>query len=246
MNLEQQPDDSDQRLPLYQRLKDAFAARIARGEWRPGEAIPPEADLAVEYGVALGTVRKAIDGLVQQGLIDRRQGRGTFVRRVDFTNSLFRFFRHTKGGEPMRPTGRLLGRRVASAGKRAGQALAVAPDTEVLWMTRLRLADDKPLMVDDIALPLDRFQPLVALPVEAFSGLLYPLYEREAGQVIARAKEHLSLARADAATAKRLGIALGDPVVAIDRTAFGYDGTALEFRHSYASAERFSYDIEIR
>ena len=116
------PDATDQRLPLYQRLKDAFAARIAQGEWRPGAAIPPEVELAVEYGVALGTVRKAIDGLVQEGLIDRRQGRGTFVRKADFTNALFRFFRHTQDGEPVRPTGRLLSRRVGKAGRarRAG------------------------------------------------------------------------------------------------------------------------------
>lgn len=236
----------DLRLPLYQRLSDAFTARIARGEWRPGAAIPPEADLASEYGVALGTVRKAIEGLVQQGLIDRRQGRGTFVRRADFSNALFRFFRHTKGGEPVQPAGRLIARRVGAVGKRAGKVFGLDATAHVLWLTRLRLVDDQPLVVDEIALPLPRFRVLVDLAAERFSELLYPLYESEARQVVARAHEHISFTRAEVSTAKRLGIAAGDPVVSIERHAFGYDGAALEWRLSFGSAARFSYDIDIR
>lgn len=236
----------DQRLPLYQRLKDTFAARIAQGEWRPGVAIPPEADLAAEFGVALGTVRKAIEGLVHQGLIDRRQGRGTFVRRADFSNVLFRFFRHTKGGQQVRPVGRLLARRVGAPGTRAAHALKLELDARVLWLTRLRSVDGQPLVLDEIALPLARFRPLLDLPVEMLGGLLYPLYERQAGQPIARATEHIAFDRADATTARHLGIAKGDPVVSIERLAFGYDGVPLEWRQSYGPAERFSYDIEIR
>ena len=72
---------ADQRLPIYQRLKDALAARIAKGEWKPGEAIPPESQLAEEHQVAVGTMRKAIEGLVLDGLVERRQGLlGTDVR----------------------------------------------------------------------------------------------------------------------------------------------------------------------
>jgi GntR family transcriptional regulator len=240
------PDATDRRLPLYQRLKDAFAGRIAQGEWRPGAAIPPEGELAAEYGVALGTVRKAIEGLVQEGLIDRRQGRGTFVRKADFTNALFRFFRHTHDGQPMRPSSRLLARRTGKAGARAGRGLGLAADARVLWLTRLRLVAGEPLVVDDIALPLPAFAALADVPAADFGGLLYPLYERAAGQVVARAREHIGFDRADAATAKRLGIGEGEPVVAIERIAFGYDGAALEWRLSHGAAERFSYDIEIR
>ena len=194
---------ADQRLPIYQRLKDAFAARIAQRQWRPGEAIPPESELAAEFGVALGTVRKAIDGLVQLGLIDRRQGRGTFVRRADFGNALIRFFRHTtKDGRPLQPQGRLLARRVAPAGGEPARALAIAPDADTLWLSRLRLIGDAPILVEDIALPLDRFRRLVDLPSEAFGDLLYPLYERECGEEIARAREHIAFARANATTAR--------------------------------------------
>lgn len=103
----------DERLPLYQRLRDEIAARIAAGDWLPGELIPTEAELTQRYGVATGTVRKAVDTLVNEGLLQRRQGRGTFVRRPSFDSSFMRFFRQKTGsrdGTREVPTSRLLTR----------------------------------------------------------------------------------------------------------------------------------------
>ena len=82
-------------------------------------------------------------------------------------------------------------------------------------------------MVEDISLPLDRFGALVNLSEEQFGDLLYPLYERVAGQIVARARENISFGRADAPAAQALGIEAGAPVVRIDRTAFGHDGSPL-------------------
>lgn len=238
---------TDERLPIYQRLKDALAERIQDGAWRPGDVIPAESDLAAEFGVALGTMRKAIEGLVAQGLLERRQGRGTFVRRVDFGNTLFRFFRHTgKDGRAVTPTQRLVGRRTGPAGRTAAAALGVGPDDRVLWLKRLRLVDGEPLVIDEIALPLPRFERLATLPAADFDELLYPLYERVLGVTIARATDRIAFARATAAVARPLGITAGDPVVVIERTAFGHDGEPLEWRRSHGPAERFSYDVEIR
>ncbi len=236
----------DERLPIYQRLKDDLAARIAQGEWRPGDAIPAESELATRHGVAVGTVRKAIEGLVQQGWLERRQGRGTFVRRAEFGNALFRFFRLTDaGGRPLRPEGRLLARRAGIAGA-AADGLRLRRGDRVLWLSRLRLVDGQPLLLEEIALPLPRFERIAALPVEVFRDLLYPMYEREAGQVVARAHEHISFGRADEAAAEHLGVRRGSPVAVIDRVAFGFDDRALEWRRSQGPAERFGYDIDIR
>ena len=96
-------------VPLYQRLRDAIAFQIARNVWRSGEPIPTEAELAATHRVAIGTVRKAIDVLVADGLVERQQGRGTFVRRPRFDRSLFRFFRHLgPDGSQAVPEGRIL------------------------------------------------------------------------------------------------------------------------------------------
>ena len=91
---------SDSRLPLYQRLRDQLVEQIANNRWRPGEAIPTEAALSAEYQLSTGTVRKAVDSLVSEGILERQQGRGTFIRRPQFQSSLFRFFRfQTAAGE---------------------------------------------------------------------------------------------------------------------------------------------------
>ena len=91
----------DDRLPRYQRLRDDLAARIVSNEWRPGDPIPSEAELGAHYGVAIGTVRKAIDQLVADAVLERQQGRGTFVRRARFNSSLFRFFRFQSGSSKL-------------------------------------------------------------------------------------------------------------------------------------------------
>ena len=105
----------DERLPRYQRLRDEIAEKIARHVWRPGDALPTEADLAASHNIAVGTVRKAIDALAADELVERQQGRGTFVRRPQFDASLFRFFRYAGMDEQTVPGSRLLGREAISA-----------------------------------------------------------------------------------------------------------------------------------
>ena len=82
--------ETDQRLPLHERIRDVLASRITSKKWPLGTMIPPEQAIAAELGVALGTVRRALGSLVDKGLVERRQGVGTFVKRADFSNSSHR------------------------------------------------------------------------------------------------------------------------------------------------------------
>jgi len=114
----------DTRLPLYQQLHDEMVEKISAGEWRPDQAIPTEAELTKLYGMAIGTVRKAVDVLVAEGLLERNQGRGTFVRRPSFDASLFRFFRHmTTQGSRQVPQGRVTERELSLAPAHVAAAL---------------------------------------------------------------------------------------------------------------------------
>ena len=109
----------DQRLPLYQRLHDELAARIADQHWRAGDAIPTETELVKQFEASIGTVRKAIDMLVAEGMLERFQGKGTFVRRARFDSSLFRFFRfQSEAGERRFPMVSAFVREVDLAGGR--------------------------------------------------------------------------------------------------------------------------------
>ena len=237
----------DERLPRYQQLRDLFAAAVADGRWRPGEAIPPEDSLAEQHGVAVGTVRKALAVLVTQGMLERHQGRGTFVRRGDFGNALSRFFRMTDAeGRPIRPASRILSRRVLPAAADAAEHLGVADGTDVIALSRLRMVDGTPLLFEELRLPREPFAPLLDLPLTEFGDLLYPLYERVCGKVVASARETIRFAVPPAEAAGALGIPAGAPAAMIERVAFGFDDAPLEFRRSYGPADRFAYSIDIR
>ena len=236
----------DERLPLYQRLREEMLAKIAAGEWTPGAPIPTEAELTRQYGVAIGTVRKAVDTLVSEGLLLRSQGRGTFVRRPNFDASLARFFRqvNASGGREI-PASRILAKALQTPSQPVASALELQDGEQVIHMERLRMVEGRTLFHEDIWLPAKRFGALLEMDSERFGELLYPFYEKQCGQCIASAKETLTVGAADHAMAQSLSIEEGAPMVIIERTALGYDRRPLEYRLSRAAADGFRYQIDI-
>lgn len=240
-------DQTDFRLPLYQRLRDDVAKQIAGNVWRPGAAIPTEAELAASHNVAVGTVRKALDLLVADGLVERRQGRGTFVRRPEFDSSLFRFFRyHGPDGARTVPEGRILTREAVAASPDARAGLRLAKDSKAIRLTRLRLIAGAPVLSEEIWLPLRRFAPLLDVDPGDIGDLLYPAYERICGEIIARAEETVTVDTAGDADVQALGLQPGQPVVVIERLAFSYDDHPVEWRRTRGPATDFRYHVEIR
>jgi GntR family transcriptional regulator len=240
-------NDLDIRLPLYQRLRDEIAQQIARNVWRPGETIPTEAELASSHGLAVGTVRKALDALVADGLIERRQGRGTFVRRPNFDASLFRFFRYQgPSGAPIIPEGRILAREVLAAPPSVRSALRLGEKAKAIRLSRLRIVGGKPVLSEEIWLPSHRFGALLEAEPGEIGDLLYPAYERLCSEIVARAEETLTVGTATAADAQMLSLREGDPLVVIDRLAYGYDNMPVEWRRSRGPTTDFRYKIEIR
>ena len=238
---------SDVRLPLYQRLRDHLAEQIANNRWRPGEAIPTEAALSAEYQLSTGTVRKAVDALVSEGILERQQGRGTFIRRPQFQSSLFRFFRfQTAAGERRVPESRILSIEPVAAPSAVAQALGLPLDAPVIRIVRVRLLDVQPVLAEEIWLPRNRFQPLLEINLSSKGPLLYPIYEEVCGQVVASAEETLTAESVNDVYARLLQVPVNSPVVVIERLARDYAGTPLEWRRSRGHAEHFRYRVDIR
>lgn len=238
---------SDARLPLYQRLRDQLAQQIANNRWRPGEAIPTEAALSAEHQLSTGTVRKAVDALVAEGILERHQGRGTFVRRPQFHSSLFRFFRfQSAAGERQVPESRILSIEPLAAPSAVAHALGLPAHAAVIRIVRLRLLEDQPVLAEDIWLARARFQGLLDIDLSQQGPLLYPIYETVCGQVVAFAEETLTAEAVDEVHARFLHVPLGSPVVVIERLARDYAGTPLEWRRSRGHAEHFRYHVDIR
>jgi GntR family transcriptional regulator len=238
---------SDIRLPLYQRLRDQLAEQIANNRWRPGEAIPTEAALSAEYQLSTGTVRKAIDALVSEGVLERQQGRGTFVRRPQFQSSLFRFFRfQTASGERQVPESRILSIEPVAAPSAVAQTLGLPIGAPVIRIVRVRLLDVQPVLAEEIWLPRSRFQALLEIDLSRKGPLLYPIYEEVCGQVVASAEETLTAESVNDVHARLLQVPVNSPVVVIERLARDYAGTPLEWRRSRGHAEHFRYSVDIR
>jgi len=238
---------SDARLPLYQRLRDQLAEQIANNRWRPGEAIPTEAALSAEYQLSTGTVRKAIDALVSEGILERQQGRGTFIRRAQFQSSLFRFFRfQTVSGERQVPESRILSIEPVAAPSAVAQALGLPADALVIRIVRVRLLDVKPVLAEEIWLPRQRFQALLEIDLSREGPLLYPIYEEVCGQVVASAEETLTAESVNDVHARLLQVPVNSPVIVIERLARDYAGSPLEWRRSRGHAEHFRYRVDIR
>ncbi len=237
----------DHRLPLYQRLRDEIAGRIAAHAWGPGEAIPTEAELAASHKMAIGTVRKAIQTLVDDGLVERFQGRGTFVRRPSFDSSLFRFLRFQgPDGRHVVPESRILARGGMAGPAEVTKALQLPGEAEVIRLLRQRLIDGRPVLAEEIWVPKARFEPLLTMCEDDFGALLYPIYESRCGAIVASAEETLTVEALAPPHAAILALPEGSPVVVIERLAFGYRGEPLEWRRSRAPASTFRYHIEIR
>lgn len=235
---------TDNRLPAYARLRDTLAARIANGDWTADQPIPSEARLAREYGLSVGTVRKGVDGLVAEGLLERRQGSGTYVKAPSFDATLFRFFqwREADGAQLSIPSSQLILRSVTTAPDEAAEALGTS---DVIKIVRVRSLSDLPVLYEEIYIPVAQFAGFEELPESALGPLLYPLYFEHFGIFVKRATDDLSFGTASETAAQRLRVQPGDPLAVIRRTAFDLEGKPVEWRIARGSAAQFRYRSEI-
>lgn len=237
----------DGRLPRYQQLRDDLVRRIAEGQWGPEDAIPTEAELSQFYGVSTGTLRKAIDLLVADGVLTRAQGKGTFVRRPRFDSSLFRFFRFMSAdGKVVRPTAKVLRREVVKPNETIRSALHMNANEKAIHLSRVRLIDRQPVLYEEIWLPRARFEALATLPLDDFEDLLYPLYEQICRQVVASATEILNVERATKRDEMLLNVTAGSPVILVRRVAADFAGAPIEWRTTRGAAAAFQYQVDIR
>lgn len=236
-----QPDPGQSR---YGALAAAIRQRVVDGEWAPGAALPAETSLAAEHGVALGTLRRALQLLADDGLIERRHGKGTFVRGGLSAAPMLRFFRFGTGSGEV-PQSRILSRQPVAASAEVARRLGIARGEPVLRLQRLRSLGGQPRLVEEIWLPLPLFQPLADLAPAAWGDLLYPLFVQRCGVAVSRATDEIGFAPLGAGHARALGLAAGHPGVTVTRQAFDLGGRCVELRVTRGDAFAFHYSVTI-
>lgn len=235
------PDPGQSR---YAAVAEALRQRIIHGEWPPGSAMPSETSLAADHGVALGTLRQALGLLSDQGIIERRHGKGTFVRSGLSGAPMLRFFRFGAGDGEV-PESKILSRQSVVASPEVARRLGVARGAPVLRLQRLRSLSGQPRLFEEIWLPLPMFATLIDTPMAAFGNLLYPFFEEACGVAVARATDEIGFATLSAAQARVLDLQSGHPCVAVTRQAHDLAGRCVELRITRGDAFAFHYSVTI-
>jgi GntR family transcriptional regulator len=238
--------DPDSQTPYYQQLYSILRRQIDDGVWRPGDRLPSEAELGQTYDLSRITVRQAFEMLVNDGLIYRRRGSGSYVAVPTIQQGLNRIISFT---DDMRQRGLHPGTRVISTRLEAAPAdvasrLNIEPGTEVAVLERLRLADGEPMSVEISTLVHSRC-PGVLDSDYAVIPLRRALADRY-GIHLERAAQEIRAVPADMALALQLGVAMRAPLFYIQRVSFSGEGVPVEYLRVYHRGDRYVLYNELR
>jgi GntR family transcriptional regulator len=231
--------------PLYQQIKGLILNSLRLGEWKPGEVIPSEMELATRFRVSQGTVRKAIDELAAENLLVRRQGKGTFVATHAAQQVQFRFLKlvpdsGTPGSEG--PAQRdIIECRRARASADIARALALRNGDAVLQVRRVLSFADTPTILEDIWLPATAFKGLTAERLVNDQGPMYALFETEFNVRMVRAEEKIRAEPAINGLENLLKVAPGTPLLSVERIAYTYKDVPMELRRGYYRTDTHHY-----
>lgn len=228
--------------PLYKEVKIRITRNLAAGEWQPGEAIPSETRLAEQFGVSIGTVRKAIDELVAEKILLRQQGRGTFVATHTHDRTLFYFFHIVgKDGSKTHPVTKLLSFRTGKADGEEEARLNLAPGAATFRIQNLLHLGGEPVLFDEIVVPAALFPGLDAETLEKRASTIYGLYQARYGINVIRINERVSAVIPAARIAGLLGLKRATPALAIKRVAYTYNDKPVEYRVSWVDTRNHEY-----
>jgi GntR family transcriptional regulator len=231
------PDDSQ---PLYQQLQRALRDAIERQVLAPNDALPPEREIASDLRVSRITVRKALDGLVEEGLLVRRQGSGNFVAsRIEKNFSKLTSFSEDMRSRGLKPRSVWLNRAQGAVTPEEALTLRLGPGAPVYRFHRLRFADETPMCLE--------FATVVGTALPSLSEVGSSLYEalERAGNRPVRALQRLRALLLNAEQAKLLHAEEGDAGLLVERVGFLRDGTAVEYCQSYYRGDTYDFVAEL-
>ncbi|MDO9437371.1 GntR family transcriptional regulator [Hydrogenophaga sp.] len=235
--------------PLYQQIKTLILRSLQASEWKPGDMIPSEFDLAARFRVSQGTVRKAIDALATDNLLVRRQGKGTFVATHAEVHTQYRFLHVLPDTGTLEEQGpaerRIIECRRLRAPAEIARQLALRTGDAVLQVKRVLAFAGKPSIVEELWLPGGPFKGLTLETLSDDQGPMYALFETQFGVRMVRAQEKIKAVSADEDTATLLGVAPGYPLLSVERLAFTYNDEPMELRRGFYRTDDHHYRNEL-
>lgn len=248
--LELSPLTGTASVPLYRQVKRELQRVIESGRCRPGDPLPNESVIAQALQVSIGTLRRAVDELVHEHVLVRRQGKGTFVALHGYDRFLFHFFHIEPRPDPRfgdipqppeYPHVESLGFERDRAGEFEAAMLRIkANDPVIRFDNRLSLSG-RVVVHDRIAIPALLFKGLTEKRLQDRQSTIYSLYQTEFGITVLHAQERTRAAAADRNTARLLGVPVGQPVLEVHRTALTFGDKPVEYRISTINTDLHDY-----
>ena len=221
--------------PLYVQLMEELETSIRNGVYKPGDKIMTEAEMAKEYGVSLITVRKAVGSLMEKGLVVRKQGKGTFVTKPKYSRNMKKLQSFTEMCEQMgvKPGAQVLENRLIMADKKVADRLG----SNVVYISRLRLADGEPVQVEKSYFPL---KYAFLLEEDLNNGSMFECLKEKAGAKVASSEKMIELCRATAEEAALMDVKKGDYLLFVKSTAYDENGEPMYAGIQLINGDRFS------
>lgn len=225
--------------PLYVQLMEELETSIRNGVYKPGDKIMTEAEMAKEYGVSLITVRKAVGSLMENGLVMRKQGKGTFVTKPKYSRNMKKLQSFTEMCEQMgvKPGAQVLENRLIMADKKVADRLGIEPGSNVVYISRLRLADGEPVQVEKSYFPL---KYAFLLEEDLNNGSMFECLKEKAGAKVASSEKMIELCRATAEEAALMDVKKGDYLLFVKSTAYDENGEPMYAGIQLINGDRFS------
>ena len=234
------------RTPLYKEVKGKIVQSLIDSEWRPGELIPNEKQLAQRFGVAISTIRAAIGELVAAGVLVRIQGKGTLVTHHDEIRNAYRFFNLYQHNGTKATFYRDLLRisRESPTPEIAARLKLTDPDAQI-YRLRVRIsAQGGPIAMADLSVPEEVFPDLEhKIDVDGNTSL-YALFQTAYNVNVIHVVEGLTAAKANALLAKTIGVKAGEPLLRVDRTAFTFNQRPVETRTTWIHTKHHRYLVD--
>lgn len=236
------PDRSANGQPLYKLIKLEITKSLSGGQLTPGEALPTEKELATQYGVSIGTVRRAMDELVDEHVVVRQQGRGTFLREFSHDLMLDPFWLIVRpDGTREIPIVQTLSFRNIAADAKMAEALKIERKDPVIHIVNLLLLGGRRIMCDDILLSAALVPGMTKEILVEREGTLFGLYQSRYGVSVISTLDRVTANAANPESAKLLDVPIGTPLLEINRIAFTFDGRPVEHRRSLVITDGYEY-----
>ncbi|HEX2988571.1 MAG TPA: GntR family transcriptional regulator [Chloroflexota bacterium] len=235
----------DGRAPLYHQLKELLRDLIESGQWARGERIPPERELCATFNVSRATTTQALNDLERMGLVERRQGKGTFVARPKLVQDLLDFRTLTRGtlASDLTPTMKILSMEVVDPVPRLAQLLEVSMGEKLIRIERLRMVNDEPMMMDVCSLPYAMCPDLLHDNLE--ENLLYDLLSQKYGIKMVEQEKWVEPVMLDDFEAGLLRTKKGALGLLVERVAYCEGRRPMEFRKMLVPGHRCKYVVEV-